>query len=1126
MDAIGHVVGLRGEVSAESADGLRALQLGGQIFPADVLLTSQGAHVEIRFNDQSVLSQGENARLTIDSFVYAPQDSAASNMILNMAEGTFRMVTGEIAASNPEGVSMVSPMATIGIRGTGADLQIGADGIKVGIFQYDGKDLTVTTPFGTMVINNANLILDVFADGSFGELRSYSDFEKAFFDAVAPILSIPVTREGGDDGDGGDGDGGDGDGEGDGGEGGGGEDEVGVELTPEGGATEGDIMSFIAGAMEEFLGDDTLQGGAGDDTLGGGDSLPGSGSGSNDPDDWGQPNDPFADSLAGGGDDDDDDTLAGGTTPAEGDDGHSDGGGSGGGDSTPSSECPALPDLDGTTGYTIQGDTAGVTYGADFAWVGDVNGDGKDDFIVSAANADPGGVTNAGEAYLIFGGSNLTTMDAADGTTDGNIDISYLDGSNGYVLQGYRTDGKMGVYGRNKNMSTVGDFNNDGYDDFSLGAIGFSTATGEGYVLFGGSALDDLDAMDGTADGTLNVTYLASGNGGDGSNGFILNGFTPYDQGGNSASYGDINGDGYSDVIQSAFMAGEPVDSDRGEVYVLFGGNGYSGGAEWSQNNVDGSNGVFFYNTNDREFMGSSVSGVPDMNGDGFGEVLIGANEGHGSNPFRIGKAYLVFGGANGVKGESSALSSGFNVAGLDGTNGYLLRGVNANDLTGQVTYADVNGDGISDLIIGAPHNYTGLAGPGRVFVAYGDQLAALDAEDGVTDGDISLINLLASNGADGTYGYVIEGNAGSTDRLGFSVQTAGDVNGDGYGDFMVGGYTAASNENGEAYLVFGGANGVNGWGAKQAELDPDLLGGEDGMILLGKTSGTSTGYSVGYLGDLNGDGYADFGVSGHGTGTNGEVYVVYGNEFTANADSTLLTLSGTAPSRTLTVRGQESSDELTVNLQTATESMDSGTANSVDVTDVTRVDATSYEGSVHFTGSTGDDTFSAGTGGSYVNALQGDDSLVGGSGADEFYGSLGSDTLSGGGGNDTLCGGEGADTVYSGSGSDTYLYMTAAGYDVDYLGDCDWAQDKLQLDSSGFGNLAVGTLDSGRFFTVSNYVGANVAQDGAVFIFDDVSDYLYYDDDGDDGVGSSTYLDLGNSADLDYSDIEIVSIA
>ena len=207
MDAVGQVVGLNGDVRAESADGVRVLEVGSPVYLADELVTARGANVEIRFDDETVLAQGEDARLSIDTYVYNPEDSSATNMVVGMAQGTFRMVTGKIADTNPEGVTMVSPLATIGIRGTGADVDVQPGGTKVGIFSYDGKDLTVTTPFGTAVITNANQIVDVASDGRLGAVRSYSALEKAFFDAAAPILSIPATRDdGGDTGEGGEGD--------------------------------------------------------------------------------------------------------------------------------------------------------------------------------------------------------------------------------------------------------------------------------------------------------------------------------------------------------------------------------------------------------------------------------------------------------------------------------------------------------------------------------------------------------------------------------------------------------------------------------------------------------------------------------------------------------------------------------------------------------------------------------------------------------------------------------------------------------------------------------------------------------------------------------------------------------
>lgn len=1150
MDAVGHVVGLLGTIVAVHDGQERTLAQGDEIYAGEVLRTSEGSHVEIRFDDGSVLSQGENAELTIDSFVYDPQDSASSNMVLDLAQGTFRMVTGEIAASNPEGVTMVSPLATIGIRGTGADMQVGGEGLKVGIFQYDGKDLTVTTPAGTMVINNANLILDVFTDGTFGELRTYSEFEKAFFDAVAPILSIPVTRETGDgqegdDGDGGDEDGdgnepgdGEGDGEGDGDDDGEGDGDVTVELNPTDGATEGDILAFIAAAFGENAGDDTLEGGAGED----------------------QPESPLGElsddleafltqlysayaALAGttgdgDDDDDDDDTVAGtdtGTTGGDTQTGGQDDGDSSGGHTSSGDNLTALDDLDGSTGYTVLGHTGSENFAAEFAWVGDVNDDGEDDFIISAALADNGGGNNAGELYLIFGGEQ--NLEDLDGDADGVINPTetVLNGTNGYVIEGWRDNGKLGRYGLVKNISTVGDFNNDGADDIAFGAPSYDSDTdpmGEGYVLFGGSSLEDMDSLDGDADGVINLSYLSSGNG---SNGFIIDGFTAYDQGGTSSSYGDINGDGHSDAIMSGFMAGSAA-GDSGEVYVVFGGDGWSGGWELNRStDFDGTNGVVFKNSNSREFMGISVTGVEDMNNDGYDELLIGANQAHGSHATKTGNAYLVYGGEHGVKGVSSALTNGFNMSSLDGSNGYVFHGTDSYDLTGNVTSADVDGDGVSDMIISAPQTFTGYYGPGKVYVVFGDELNALDGADdtqaGSEDGVINLSHLLSDNGGDGSYGYVLNGTPDSTDRIGLSVQAAGDVNGDGYDDFMVGAPYAAHNNCGEGYLIFGGEYGVRGWSSAQAEFHTYDLGGESGLILPGLAAGDSTGYSIGRLGDLNDDGYDDFGVTAHGTDTDsitnaGALYVVYGGDFDGYAESTILSTDGGSPA-TLTVRGQDSGDELDMDLDAETASMDSGTANDVDMSNIITVDAEHYKGHVDLNCSSNDDTFTAGSGGSHVNGLQGMDSLTGGDGSDELYGNLGDDELYGEAGNDTLCGGDGGDTLYSGGGADVYQYSTISEMNGDHLGDDDWTQDKLQFDSSGFGGLPAGTLDSGRFFSVANYTDNfnTVNQDGAVFIVDPANNKLFYDADGDDGQAGENYIDLSDSGSLDYDDIEIIAL-
>jgi Ca2+-binding RTX toxin-like protein len=212
MDSIGEIVALRGAATAQGQDGVRELAVGSPVFSGDVLSTGQDSNLEVRFVDDTVLAQGPGASLTVDNYVFDPQEPSASAMLMNLSKGTFRLVTGSIAKDNPEGIALSSPLATIGIRGTGADLDIGADGVeRYGIFQYDGLDLVITTARGTVFLTNQGLVVDVNPDGSLGAPRPYTPDELQMFQTLAPLSAIlelgrdDGQAQGGDgEGDGGD----------------------------------------------------------------------------------------------------------------------------------------------------------------------------------------------------------------------------------------------------------------------------------------------------------------------------------------------------------------------------------------------------------------------------------------------------------------------------------------------------------------------------------------------------------------------------------------------------------------------------------------------------------------------------------------------------------------------------------------------------------------------------------------------------------------------------------------------------------------------------------------------------------------------------------------------------------
>jgi len=243
------------------------------------------------------------------------------------------------------------------------------------------------------------------------------------------------------------------------------------------------------------------------------------------------------------------------------------------------------------------------------------------------------------------------------------------------------------------------------------------------------------------------------------------------------------------------------------------------------------------------DFRGYSVSHVSDFNADGISDLIVGAPH----NASLPSATYLLYGSASGPTFPA-------NLSTLSGSDGIT----NYSQLGSPIANAgDINGDGVTDVIVGVP-------GESAAYVLLGKVGLILDA--------------VPVGGLSGSNGFRISGIPGS--QLGFSVANAGDVNGDGLNDIVVG--NGAANF-GVGYVIFGNKKGL------PADLDVRHLDGNTGFAMTGAGSNVSS-FIVTGAGDFNGDGVGDLLIgSWHGNAA----YVVFGSNSGFSASVSLATLDG-----------------------------------------------------------------------------------------------------------------------------------------------------------------------------------------------------------------------------------------
>ena len=418
-------------------------------------------------------------------------------------------------------------------------------------------------------------------------------------------------------------------------------------------------------------------------------------------------------------------------------------------------------------------------FGFAVAGVGDVDGDGFDDLLVGAYGDDDLG-SNAGAAYLWLG--------SVSGTASASE--SKLSASDG------RAESQLG-----RSLAGVGDVNGDGFDDLLVGAYGdddLGSNAGAAYLWLG------------SLSGLVGETKITAS---DGSAGDYF--------GQPVAAAGDVNGDGYDDLLVGACW-NDDLGSNAGAAYLYLGAaSGVDLSSETKLSASDGDAGDYF---------GCALAGVGDVDGDGYDDLVMGAygDDDLGSN---AGAAYVLLGSANGVD-----LSSELKIYASDGAAGdYYGR-----SLAGA---GDLNGDAIEDFAVGSHGDDDMGSASGAVYVYHSNASGGLS----------SMTKISASDGA-------------ADDSFGLTLSGGGDMDGDGYDDLLVGAYgdDDMGTDAGATYVFLGSVSGVG------AEAEIKQLA-SDGAADAG------FGYAADWAGDVDGDGYDDLLVGAYGAAEPGCAYLLLG---------------------------------------------------------------------------------------------------------------------------------------------------------------------------------------------------------------------------------------------------------
>jgi ankyrin repeat protein len=424
-------------------------------------------------------------------------------------------------------------------------------------------------------------------------------------------------------------------------------------------------------------------------------------------------------------------------------------------------------EMDEVADLILTGEPKPNQYFGDWLADGDVNGDGYPDLLVSSSQ---NRTEKAGKAYLYYGGVDMDSI--ADKTFIGENQGDYFSDGGGYLA----------------------DMNNDGFDDVIIGSRFFSNR-GRVYLFFGGPDMDEKADIIFEPEET--VMYSSFGRG---------------------MAVGDLNGDGYKDLIVSAPGSSHPESKDlKGRTYLFYGGDP-----------IDTTIDRIFIGENANDGFGAVRSARGDVDGDGFDDLIIGTRYYPDFADNHRGRAYLYYGAPD---------------TDMDTVCDLIFDSENDKDqfATG-VDLFDVDNDGHADIIISA-RTYSG--GQGRTYIYWGSSRKTMD-----NVADVTLTG---------------EADAGSV--FGGDHVLAGYVNNDEYADIIVTAWNYyQGSHHGKVYLFYGGTKSTI-----DNIFDRAFTGDKPGSWIMSAR-----------MADFNGDGCKDIAVGGWGypnTTKQGRVWLYYGTQ-------------------------------------------------------------------------------------------------------------------------------------------------------------------------------------------------------------------------------------------------------